>query len=72
MSLHGDNPTTACDHRPAYVFGADGAVCAYCNRDMERKACKACRGSGQFAGRDGTETCEECEGTGDGEWGDVE
>lgn len=72
MSLHGDNPKTACDHRPAFVFGADGATCAFCRRDMERKPCKACKGTGLSPVRDGTETCEECDGSGDGEWEVVE
>lgn len=71
MSLDGDNPTTACDHLPA-SRGLAVAACVFCNEWIERQRCKVCKGTGQSPVRDGTETCEECDGSGDGEWEVVE
>ena len=72
MSLHGDNPTTACDHWPANRGAAVGVVCALCHAYIEPKPCKACKGMGfieRVQGPGGpVETCEACDGTGDGEW----
>lgn len=71
MSLDGDKPTTACDHRPANRGAVAGVACAICHREIERRLCRACSGSGCVP-KDGTgdkyETCEECNGIGDGEW----
>ena len=66
MSLHCDNPKTACAHDQVRLGGI--VECVICKRHIARQRCPACMGSGQFAGRGGDEDCEECDGTGDGEW----
>ena len=66
MSLYGDNPTTACAHHPVRVGGI--VECAICERQIDRKPCKACNGRAVTGPTDALEWCEECDGTGDGEW----
>lgn len=69
MSLHGDNPTTACGHEPRELIAAFVHVCKHCHQPIERADCKACAGHGDIEGEDGRiETCEECDGTREGEW----
>lgn len=66
MSLHGDNPTTACAHK--MVIEGGHFLCAICDQVLEMRPCPACKGTGLSPVRDGTETCDECDGSGDGEW----